>query len=48
MIEHGTTLSGKEYQVFRRGGHYALYVDGVFYCTGDSRSEIYEELEEVS
>ena len=47
MIEYGTTLTGKEYQILRRAGHYVLYVDGVFYCTGDSMREIHDELEGV-
>jgi len=35
----------EKYEIRHIGDHYAAYLNGVFICSGDSRSEIQRELE---
>lgn len=45
--ETGSLWNGDTYNICSRYGHYTLEVNGKFYCSGDSVTELYEELEEL-
>lgn len=46
LFERGVH-NGKQWELYRWFDHYALYVDGEFWCTCESIREFRDELEEV-
>lgn len=38
---------GSNWELFKVMEHYELWIDGEFWCSGDSRRECYDELEKV-
>ena len=46
-IEHGHFCNMfNSYTIYKERDCYALYINGEFYCSGDSRREIEDELDE--
>lgn len=46
LFERGTQ-NGKQWELYRRFDHYALYINGDFWCTCDSVREARDELDAI-
>ena len=43
-----TADASKDIRILQIRGHWTAYVDGVFFCTGDSYTEVLNELQELN